>query len=60
MHRLARRIPGAELLVVHYGYLLPLTQAEAIAPIIMSFLSGVEHVEEPFCELTDSNDLCAI
>lgn len=59
-HQLARRIPNAELHVIHDGHLFLVTQAETIATIIMSFLSGVAHVEEPLSELTDSNDLCAI
>lgn len=60
MHLLAKRIPNAELHVIHHGQLFLVTQAETSAPIIMSFLSGVAHVEEPLCELTDPNDLCAI
>lgn len=45
MQTLANWIPNSELHVIDDGHLFLITQAETVAPLVTSFLSGAEHKE---------------
>lgn len=59
MRVLASRIPDAELHVVNDGHLFLITQAKTIAPLVMSFLSGVAPAEKGAAKLAEPTGLCA-